>query len=119
MKLPYHWSIDAFLKRNGTICAFAELKCRTHPSTQYPSTMVGMKKLTEAFKLQSHLGKLDGGSAPVILFIRFTDKDMWGIVDKTACCGYEVKEVQAHNHYGHPRDRNEMVFIPLDGFKEF
>lgn len=66
-KLPAHQRLDFALIRNGEICAFAEIKCRTFEIGRYKDTMLHYDKIMAARNLT------DNTRLPSFLIVRWTD----------------------------------------------
>lgn len=66
-KLPAHQRLDFALIRDGEICAFAEIKCRTFEMGRYKDTMLHFDKIMAARVLSQNT------RLPALLVVRWTD----------------------------------------------
>ena len=66
-KLPAHQRLDFALIRDGEICAFAEIKCRTFEMGRYKDTMLHFDKIMAARALSQNT------RLPSLLVVRWTD----------------------------------------------
>ncbi len=134
IKLPYDWQIDYIMSRKGEASCFAELKTRTHRSTDYPSVIISEHKAKKALWYSKHLGPWekrfdesllrgddisDIKHVPFVYFVRFTDKDYWGKVTEDMFKGLESKKLSARNHAENHLDTEWIRYIPISLMKEF
>jgi hypothetical protein len=108
-KLPMAYYIDWVFLRNQKPVAIAEVKCRSNPSTQYPTLMLSLAKWMHGKQLAKEL------SVPFLVIIRWTDGIFW----------HEASDKSLISHgFGGRTDRNDdqdvepVVYIPINHFRK-
>lgn len=105
-KMPIRYGLDYAMSRDGKVRAFAEIKCRSSPVSQYDTYMLSLGKLVSAHNLRVATG-LD-----CFLMVRWTDAVGYIKMDS----GFSVA-------VGGRLDRNDwqdiepVVHYPIDSFK--
>lgn len=118
IKLSPSFEFDLFLTygHNNSIIAVAEMKCRTHASTDYPTVFLSKRKIEKMlFWPRHHLGY---GYKDIrsLLFVRFTDCDMVGNVYSPK--RYAQRPLCAANH-NDERDTEIVCELPIADFNVF
>lgn len=122
VKLPIRWEIDYLFDRYDNKTgkwwgvSWGELKCRTHESTKYSTVICGEHKIKHGINVSNRLGRL-----PFILFVRFTDRDLWSKLpkDKDDLLDYKRERWTARNHKDDRTDTEWVIHLPIELFKEF
>lgn len=121
MKLPKSWSIDLLIAKDKKGIAWAEIKCRNHLFSDYPSWIIAEDKLKAgrwAHNTFLALPFTKPRLMPFILFMRCLNADYW--VDLIKHKDLPVELVKAQNNtFGDPRANRKHVFIESKFFKEF
>lgn len=63
--------IDWYLERDGKVKALAELKCRTHPSTEHATVWINVRKWLALMMASQGMG------VPSFFIAKFTDTILW------------------------------------------
>lgn len=108
VKLKPLYQFDRALIQDGEIQAFAEIKCRTNPSTQYKSYLISGDKMLKALAWR----KLSG--VPCQLVVAWTDAI--GIFQVEDDREYTVK-IGGRKDRADQQDLEPCFFIPLSWFK--
>lgn len=117
-KLPHHLAMDVLISRGDYAVAWGELKCRNVSSTTYPTLVIGEQKLKKGLGLQKLFGHAaTNENLPIMLFVRFSDKDMWVKVPHLE--GARRERLIAKNHAEDPLDTEWVVHLPLSKFTQF
>lgn len=119
-KLPISYRLDFMVTdlTDRTI-ALAEIKCRSNASTAYPSFAISLAKYEQGIRLTEHLCH-DLTNAPImfLLFVRFTDKDLYYKHDQMNASDIHVRWGGRIWDVRDADDREPMVYIPISLFKE-
>jgi hypothetical protein len=106
-KIPKRYHSDHAMVRGGEVVAFVEAKCRTFPSTKFPTYMLSLEKVLAA---RAFLGA--GKNA--FLAVRWSDNRVATV--NLARCVFKVV-VGGRTDRGDPDDIEPVAMIPLSEFK--
>lgn len=122
-KLSITWQVDCLVSRGGRGIGFAEIKCRTHRSDEYPTLIMSDHKIRYAFRLGRRFyvdGRSPAEGFPLLIFVRWKDRDGWARLSKakTNLDELESRPLCAKNH-ADPRDTERVVYLPMSWFTFF
>lgn len=106
-KVPIKYGLDYAALRQGKICAFFELKCRTNPMRQYPDYMLSMHKLMAAQRINLTT------ALPCFLAVSWTDAIGYAELIPD-CYDYGISGRKDRND---PDDIEPVGYIPIDQFR--
>ena len=102
--------IDFYAERDARMCAFLEVKCRSHASTEYPTVFLNVRKWLALTMASVAFG------VPSFFVVRFTDRVMFVNVAEVDASNQRVggtkRLVKSHT------DREPVIEVPLNDMKE-
>jgi hypothetical protein len=108
VKLKPLYQFDHALVQDGEIQGFAEIKCRTFPSTQYRSYLISGDKMVKALAWRELAG------VPCYLVVAWTDAIGMFLIEPGQ--DYTVK-LGGRKDRKDPQDLEPCFYIPLGWFK--
>jgi hypothetical protein len=106
-KLPRAYHVDWMLTKRGEAKAFAELKCRNNPRSQYPTLMLSMHKWMHGKAMAQEIG------GKFLVIVKWSD----GIFYHTQGWCDVTYGVGGRKDRGDSQDIEPVVHIPTDYFK--
>ncbi len=106
-KLPRVYNLDFCIFNGKTPTGFAELKCRTYSSTDFPTLMVSMLKVLAANRLHEATG------LPSFLFVDWKGDGARGMVNLNQSFSFSMGGRSDRND---PQDRDITAYIPIQTF---
>ena len=107
-KLPRAYHVDWMLTKRGEAKAFAELKCRNNPRSQYPTLMLSMHKWMHGKAMAQEIG------GKFLVIVKWSD----GIFYHTQGWCDVTYGVGGRKDRGDWQDIEPVVHIPVTDFKQ-
>ena len=105
VKLPISYELDYALTRNGTVMAWAEVKCRRVAREHYPTYMVSLRKVLAG------LAMAERTNLPFLLLVQWTDALGW-----VTPAARNIQLGGRHDR-GDSADVEPVIHVPIAEFK--
>ncbi len=102
--------VDFFATRNGLLVSVLELKTRSHPTNQYPTVYLNVRKWASLMLYQFGMG------CPALFVVRFTDGYRWIDVNQIDASKWKIGGTK-HIVKSHT-DIEPVILVPVDAMNE-
>ena len=104
VKLPISYELDYALVRDGTVRAWAEVKCRRNARDRYPTYMISLRKVLAG------LAMAERTNLPFLLLVQWADALGWVTPSARGI------QIGGRHDRGDSADVEPVIHIPIDTF---